>query len=194
MQLIRPTTEADMIAVYLKAEITSLRFGPIILDLLRQHAKNRVLVDLPDIAQNEENAYRKYLLCAYRDYVFEELPANIEWHRALLNREEIPEVRYIDYDYWNEISANTRLPRVAVQTILAGREIFGVSNEGFLNAAQALRAGARFPELILVGASPGAALTVYEGHLRLTAYLLAPDYLPAELEVIVGFAPECARL
>jgi len=46
----------------------------------------------------------------------------------------------------------------------------------------------------LVGATPAADLTVYEGHLRLTAYLLAPECIPEELEVIVGFAPECAQI
>jgi hypothetical protein len=69
-----------------------------------------------------------------------------------------------------------------------------VSLQGFLEVAQALRSGARCPELILVGASPDAELTVYEGHLRLTAYLLAPECIPAELAGMVGFAPECAQL
>ena len=64
----------------------------------------------------------------------------------------------------------------------------------FLRAAQALRKGALFPELILVGVSPTDQLTVFEGHVRLTAYMLAPECLPERLEVIVGFAPECAQI
>jgi hypothetical protein len=32
------------------------------------------------------------------------------------------------------------------------------------------------------------------GHVRLTAYLLAPECIPTELEVIAGFAPECALI
>jgi hypothetical protein len=72
--------------------------------------------------------------------------------------------------------------------------VFGVSNQGFLDLAQALREGARFTELIVVGASPASELTVFEGHVRLTAYMLAHEFLPDELEVIAGFAPECARV
>ena len=77
--------------------------------------------------------------------------------------------------------------------IRSGRQVFGESNEGFLKAAQALRAGARFPELIVVAESPDAVLTVFEGHVRLTAYMLAPECVPEELPVVVGFAPEGAR-
>jgi hypothetical protein len=194
LKLIRPTTEADMIAVFLKAEIVSERFGQMVLDLLEHDKKSRTVVDTPDITNSDENTYRRQLLGAYRTYVFEELPTHVAWYRALLTREEVVKVRYIDYDYWNELSSHTRLPCVAVEAILAGREIFGESNKAFFDVAQALREGVRFPELILVGASPTAELTVFEGHVRLTAYMLAPECLPEELEVIVGFAPECARI
>ncbi len=183
-----------MIAVFLKAEIASDRFGKTVLSLLAQHGQPRTLVDAPDLSNRTENAERRHLLSAYRAYVFDELPRHISWYRAVLERNEVRHIRYIDYSYWNELSNHTRLPRVATVAIRAGREIYGQPTDGFLRVAQALRDGAGFPELILVGASPTAALTVYEGHLRLTAYLLAPECVPDHIEVIAGFAPECARI
>jgi len=111
-----------------------------------------------------------------------------------LDRDEAARVRYIDYLYWNELSGYSRLPGAAAAAIRAGREVYGQTNEGFLRAAQALREGAAFPELILVGVSPTDDLAVFEGHLRVTAYMLAPECLPERLEVIVGFAPECAQM
>jgi hypothetical protein len=194
MHLLQPTTEADMIAIYLKAEIASERFGQEIRTLLERDGCSHAIVHTPDITSTSENTYRRQLLNGYRAYVFDELPAHTAWYRALLTREEVTRVRYIDYSYWNEISGHTRSPLVAVETIKSGREIYSVSNQGFLRAAQALREGAHFLELIVVGVSPDAVLTVFEGHVRLTAYLLAPDCLPDELEVIAGFAPEYARL
>jgi hypothetical protein len=194
MQFLHPTTEADMIAVFLKAEIVSERFGPTVRTLLDEQRISRTIVDTPDITNPDQNAARRQLLSAYRAYVFEELPAHTAWYRALLNRDEVAKIRYIDYDYWNEISDNSRLPIVATKAIRAGREIYGQSTQGFLDVAQALREGAHFPELIIVGASPDAELTVFEGHLRLTAYMLAPECVPDALEVIVGFAPECATI
>jgi hypothetical protein len=194
VRLLHATTEDDMIAVYLKAEIASERFGEKIISQLERSRKERRIVDEPDITNVADNVYRRQLLANYRGYVFEELPKHTAWYRALLSREEVFRVRYIDYDYWNEISNHTRLPIVATEAIRAGRQIFGHDTRVFLRAAADLRAGAHFPELILVGTSPDAALTVYEGHGRLTVYLLAPECIPDELEVLVGFAPECAQI
>lgn len=52
--------------------------------------------------------------------------------------------------------------------------------------ANQLRQGAQFPPLILVRKQVDAYLVVMEGHVPLTAYLMAPDYLPSELEVLPG--------
>jgi hypothetical protein len=194
MRLLQATTEADMVALFLKTEITSHRFGEHIKAQLKRDHKAINIVTTPNIANAQENAYRRKLLVTYRAHVLNELPTHIRWHRALLARDEVAQVRYINYDYWNELSAGTRLPSMAAQTIRSGHEVFGQSNKQFLEAAQALRAGLRFPEIIVVGASPDATLTIYEGHLRLTAYLLAPECIPAETLVVVGFAPECAHI
>ncbi len=194
MILVKPTTEADMIAVYLRSEIDSKRFGKYILNLLEKNKQNRAIIDHPDITSAEENEYRRNILIGYRAYVFDEIPTHTEWFRAILSRGEVADIRYIDYDYWNELSNHTRLPCNAIEGIFAGRTIYDVDNSGFLQVAQAMREGAHFPELILVSPAPGSALTVYEGHVRLTAYLLAPECIPQELGVIVGFAPECERI
>jgi hypothetical protein len=58
--------------------------------------------------------------------------------------------------------------------------------------AEAFAHGARFPPLILVTAGPAGGLVVLEGHVRLTAYMLRPDRLPLELEVLVGSSPDMA--
>ena len=192
MRLLQATTEEDMIAVFLKAEIASERFGHQIAALLERDGKDRRVVDTPDINNPDENAYRRQLLGDYRAYVLEELPAGASWYRALLNREEVARVKYMDYSYWNEISGGSRLPKDATKAIQAGRKIYGQSNEGFLRVAQALREGAHLPELIVVGASADGELTLLEGHVRLTAYMLASECLPDDLPVIAGFAPEFA--
>jgi hypothetical protein len=57
----------------------------------------------------------------------------------------------------------------------------------------AVAGGARFPPLILVTTGPGGALVVLEGHARLTAFMLARDQLPLELEVLTGSSPAMTR-
>ena len=64
--------------------------------------------------------------------------------------------------------------------------VFGMSTHHFLEMAQALRNGAKYPELILVGSEAHSALVVLEGHARLTAYALASDLIPRDLTAIVG--------
>jgi len=194
VRLLYATTLDDMVAVFLKAEIASERFGDKITAQLRFDRTERRVVDAPDITNVSENAYRRQLLASYRAYVFDELPAHTLWYRAVLTRDEVMTIRYIDYDYWNELSDNTRLPSAAAAAIRAGRAIYGQSTHVFLDVAAKLRAGIRFPALIVVGTAPDEPLTVYEGHGRLTAYLLAPECIPEALEVVAGFAPECVKL
>lgn len=189
MRLLQVATTADVVALYLRSEITSHRFGRHIWKKLKNDSKPASIVTSPNIADGDENAYRQRLLASYRDYVLDELPGDTRWHRAILDPDEVARVRYTDYSYWNELSAGTRLASDAAQSIRSGHEVYGQSNQQFLDAAQALRIGHRFPELIVVGASPDSVLTVYEGHLRLTAYLLAPECIPADLSVIAGFSP-----
>jgi hypothetical protein len=59
--------------------------------------------------------------------------------------------------------------------------------------AQAVADEARFPPLILVTTGLGDDLVVLEGHVRLTAFMLALDQMPPELEVLVGSSPAMTR-
>jgi hypothetical protein len=101
--------------------------------------------------------------------------------------------RYIDYSYWNELSNGTRLPSVAAHNIRAGKVVYGQSNQGFWELAQAVCRGAKLLPLLVTAVAPAAPLVVMEGHVRLTSYALARAYLPAAVDVIAGFSPEFAR-
>jgi hypothetical protein len=118
--------------------------------------------------------------------------AGVEWreHLHLIHREtplpdELARVRYIEYPYWNELSAGSRLPGDAAKRIQSGIRVFGVSNRRFVAAARAVRRGQRFSPLILAGPRRDA-LVCLEGHLRLTAHALAG--FPVEVECLVGTA------
>ena len=198
MRLLSAITEDEMVSVFLKTEINSVRFERQIVDLLHQGEQDRSVVDTPDLSNTQENAYRMRLLAEFRGYrrnagLFIGFPDRVEWYRAALTPEELMQVRYIDYSYWNVLSGGTRLPTAAAQTIRAGKAIYGQSTQGFLELAKELCRGAQFPELILTAISPSAPLVVMEGHVRLTTYALAPECLPAIVEVIVGFSPDFAE-
>jgi len=195
MRLLSAITEDEMVSVFLKTEIHSARFQQQILAQLRHDEQDRGVVDAPDLGSAQENAYRLHLLGEFRGYrrnagLFIGFPDRVVWYRASLSPDELMRVRYIDYSYWNELSGGTRLPTAAAETIRAGKAIYGQSTRGFLELADDVCRGAQLPELILTGVSPSAPLVVMEGHVRLTAYALALDCLPAAIEPIVGFSPD----
>ncbi len=68
--------------------------------------------------------------------------------------------------------------------------MFGVTSTGLVYMANELQRGAQFPPLILVAKDVDAYQVVMEGHVRLTAYLIAPEYIPSKLEVILGYSEQ----
>jgi hypothetical protein len=195
VRYIEAISEHDMVAVFLRTEIRSDRYAECIRQSLEKYSGNYGLIFAPDTNDPDENAQRLEIMGDFRGYrrnqgLFERFPEELSWYRAALTHDELENVKYIDYSYWNELSGHTRYPVDAVPKIRAGIRIYGESTEGFLELAVALERGACFPELILVGEDESSDWVVLEGHVRLTAYMLAPHCLPAELPVIVGFSPD----
>jgi hypothetical protein len=195
MRHIGAISEDEMVAVFLKTEIASMRFQADILAILARRGWSRSIVEQPNLADSQENANRRQLLGDWRGYgrdgdVFRGFPPDVRWYRAIVTKDELTRIRYINYDYWNELAGGSRLAVDAAERIRQGVEVFGVGNGGFWWMAEALCAGATFPELILVGRDDGSPLVVLEGHVRLTAYCLRPDCTPATLQVLVGYAPQ----
>jgi hypothetical protein len=66
----------------------------------------------------------------------------------------------------------------------------GVTVEEHEPIAARLRSVDPSPELIAVSRPDRSQLVVVEGHVRLTAYALYPQYLPDELEIFLGTAAD----
>jgi hypothetical protein len=198
MRWLRPGREAEMVALFLRTELPSARFGDELRALLeRAGLPERVVTD-PDLGDDAENQARLRLLTEQRGYgtrteVFEAFPYDVCWEWMAITAAELARVRYIDDDYWNELSGGTRLAVDAARRICTGVTPFGVSQDRVLGLAEAVADGARFPPLILVTTGAGGDLVVLEGHARLTAYMLARDHVPPELEVLVGSSSAIAR-
>lgn len=205
MKVIRSSGEAEMIAEFLRQEYASReRYGVRLDACLRDEAMSPRLITDPVLTNQSDNAQRRRLFGRYRGYGSGEpsyltgFPSEgVAWSWANLSRDEMLRVRYIRYRYWTALSAGTRSPTVAAARIRAGIEVYGVSNAGFLGLADRLREGLRVPPLILatalVTAADADALVVMEGHARLTAFALAPEAIPDELEVLVGASPAISR-
>jgi hypothetical protein len=142
-----------------------------------------------------ENELRRRLLTATRAYesrdgVFGGFPHDVQWEHVVLAREELPGVRYINWHYWVQLSGGSRMPADAARRIREGVTVFGVPNDGFWEAAEHVRDA--WPELLLATAGSDEPVVVLEGHVRVTAYVLAGAAAPAEVAALLGTSPRMA--
>src|SRR6266446_1632279 len=167
MQLLRPSSEAEMVALFLRTELPAARWQDDFKALLeRAGLPERVLTN-PDLGDDAENQARLWLLTRHRGYgtrieLFDGFPYDVRWQWMTITPVELARVRFIDYDYWVELSGGTRLATDAAPRIRAGVAPFGVPCDWAVGMAQAVADGARFPPLILVTTGPGGDLAVLE--------------------------------
>lgn len=193
MRLLQQTSEDEVVAEFLKAEINSKRFGDKIKNALDSAEPS--IISNPDITDATQNQFRKRLLGKVRGYgnnteLFEDFPPEVIWHKAIFSRKDLCSVMYINYSYWNELSGNSRLPMDAAKNIQNGIEVFGVSNDGFKDIHLDIKLGYTFPKMIFITANEKARIVVLEGHARITAYFLETEYIPEEIEVIIGYSED----
>ena len=142
MILLAQLLESYMVAAFLKAEYYSERFSDDLNKILRTHyIENTRLITDPDCTNEHENHLRAQILGDYRGYkqsreIFENFPDNLTWYRAELTPEEVGELHYVDYSYWNELSDNTHLVKDAVKNLKKGKVVFDVSNDRFFAVAK----------------------------------------------------------
>jgi len=188
MRLLRPASEDDMVAIFLAAEVSSERYGPQIAEILSRLGQPLSVAGHPDTHDAAANAVRRQVLAAYRSYpsgdVFTGMPADVTWHHAALTPDELAAVRYIDYDYWTEFSGGTRLAADGARRLGSWRHL--PPGAIYRRVAENLRDGKLPPPVILLSEPSLANLIVIEGHKRITGLLLCPQWLPAELEVLLG--------
>ena len=190
MKILRESSENEMILEYLIAESSSERFYQQVKTAMEKLGIDENLIFSADLQNEMENRKRKKLLGEFRGYgegreMFENFPTQIsDWSLCSFSRDDFEKINYIDYSYWNELSAGTRRPLLAAETIKNGAMIYKVSNDGFLRAAEYIKNGGTFPKLFFL-TSDYENFVIVEGHLRMTAYALVPEYFN-DVEVIVG--------
>lgn len=188
MRIIEPVSNDYVVCHFLQTEIKSDRFKQKIISTLEKLHQTREIIDDPNLSNQDENQIRARLLKDFRTSTFHKFPEDVKWFRATLTKDELIKVKYIDYSYWNELSKGTRLPSQAAKSVIEGLEFYGESNEGFIKAAEHIKSGGTFPNIILVAKDEKSDLVILEGHLRMTAYFLSEEHIPSELEVIIGFS------
>ncbi len=158
-----------MIEAFVRAELESPRWREKILALGDLDA--RALLE-------KHRAYER------REGLFLDFPREVDWFRSVVTREELLEIRYINWDWWLEVSGGTRDAREGARRIRAG-EIPGVTLEEH---------EPRLDHPLIAATTPNLSpLVLVEGHARLTAYALFPERVPDEVEILAGVSEEMPR-
>lgn len=189
MNVLRASSEEEMILEYLKAEYRSERFSEQIINAMEKLSLDDSIILSADLNNADENTARKRLLGEFRGYglnreLFEDFPNQIQWSVCNFISDDLNSIRYIDYSYWNELSNGTHSPLTAALTIQNGIEIYGQSNAGFVKAAEFIKSGGKFPKPILL-TSDMEHFVIVEGHFRITAFALVPEHFN-NVECLVG--------
>jgi hypothetical protein len=197
MRIVRAASEAEVLVTFLRAELDSPRWGTSLLELLAEDGVDESVLRAPDLDDADECDYRARLLDRHRAWLrreglFKGFPERVEWTRVALTPDEVLAIRYINWDWWLWITDGTRRPVDAAARIRRG-EVAGITAEEHEPIAARLRTAESPGELIAVAPPDRSQLVLVEGHVRLTAYVLYPQYLPAELEIFLGTAEDMDR-
>jgi hypothetical protein len=195
VRILHPISEDEVVATFLRAELDSGRYGETLRAALVCDGLEPEVLRSPNLADETENRYRRRLLDEHRAYerregLFAGFPRRVDWFRAALTGEEVLDILYIKWDWWLRVSGGSRRPRDAAERIRGGEAPGITADEGDEAIAAALQANVPPPELIAVTNPAHAPLVLVEGHIRLTAYALFPEYLPEEVEILLGVSSE----
>lgn len=179
MKIIRSSNEDEMIACFLNGEIFSNRFGNDLRKTIAKLKYDNGIIEYPNLDNLIENKKRKQILSEFRNYnkndgLFENFPKVNKYVIVEFESKDLEKIRYINYDYWNELSNGTGSPLVASKNIMQGKTVFNVSNTPFFDGVKLLKNGSKFKPCILLTADYNTFI-VLEGHSRITCYAMCPN-------------------
>ena len=180
-------SDNEMISEFLRAEIDSPLRKKEIMERLSYHRRDRKLIDMPNIADANENAIRRDILNCTRGYpscaLFRGFPLDVSWRKFILESDDFTKMRYINDvsggRHWINLSGGTRLVADGARNFCKREadpttphdELFEATHP-IASIAKAFENGVQFPALI-AAATTDESLIIIEGHKRATACIIA---------------------
>jgi hypothetical protein len=185
MRKLRRTTEAEVIAEFLKNEFYHEEFHA------DRESFERLVLEA-DLTNEDENALRRALLFRRRGHMWRELPSDTQWWEVELELADLNFVRVFPRAQWRKVAGESFLLRDIVNRIRTIR--FSGSKRDFIARVQALSYRLRGERdrsaVLLIGVDEEKPLTILEGNHRLTAALLVgPAMISQQFRVLCGFSP-----
>ncbi len=203
----------DLVAAsWLKAELSSPRFRPRVVQALKQFHLPLRAVERPTLTNRRENLLRQQALHLHRGDTWGILPQHTQWWRAAITPQEFRRLRVINYPTWTLLSRGTG--RLSAAAAVVARETVPPKAKGrWAQEAHAVIThvreirnrlkGAEIPfPLILMGRPGGKTWTILEGNKRATAiyircFLTKTEPFPPTIHVLLGLTAQplsCLRI
>jgi O-antigen/teichoic acid export membrane protein len=188
IRILRPVTQDEVIAEFLKNDFSSPAFH-------EYHQVLRELVMRPNLSDPAENMKRKALLFIRHLALWKELPSDTQWYEVELRPEELAGVRCFPRAHWRKLAqGDFSVPAVA-ERMRSGIDGAEPMLRGKLDAI-ANRISSGDPEMgviVLIGLNEREPVTVLDGNHRLMAAMLsAPEDLE-RLRFLCGLSPRMSE-
>ena len=203
MEDLGPATDDQVILAWLQAEIESPRFQELIVGNpadLEMLGVVRQIAHQPDLDSAEENEARRDIIAGIRGFgrgeaIFAGLDDDIAWRHCRATPADVADMLYANHMAdWIALAPTTLTVREGAGHV--GRittpgkvkvHAFAVA-KGIHNALDV----PHYPELICLR-RPDERISIMEGHVRATAYVLEAHRLNAGVNIYVGTSPSAAH-
>lgn len=184
MKRIRPASEAEVVAEFLKGEYHQKEYHAD-----RIHFEKMVMN--PNLADEEENALRRELLYRRHRITWTELPKNTRWFQVELGPDELNRLRVFPRGHWPKIARHSSFAIADIVKSIRQRR-FATEASDDVTAIHAiayrLRQQPDHSSVLLIGVDEGQPLTILEGNHRMIAAALSPQKIVASFTFYAGFS------
>jgi hypothetical protein len=203
MNRLRPVTEAEVIAAFLRNEFHHHNFN-------RDRERFQHFVESPNLADERENTVRRALFYRRRGHMWNQIPCDTQWWEVRLEPGDLDRLDVFARTHWRKIGGNScRLAHVVEQmrsrdfsrtyviggTAHGGAEISRIGDvvEAVKKFSSELVQRRDDSGAVLIGVDDARPVTILEGNHRFAAALLAaPDLLFRQFRVFYGESPGMA--
>ncbi len=185
MKRMRPASEAEVIAEFLKGEYHQQEYHA-------DRHENERLVMSPNLADKSENERRRQLLYRRHRFTWKELPKDVRWFQAELELSDINRIRVFPRGHWPKMTTGSNFGISEIARNVRERQ-FDPDVAEDVTAIHAiayrLREQVDNTAVLLIGVDEEKPLTILEGNHRMIAAALVSQERVTSFITFVGLSP-----
>jgi hypothetical protein len=185
MKRIRPASEAEVIAEFLRGEYHQKEYHA-------DRYQHEGIVMNPNLGNPQENATRRELLYRRHRVTWKELPKDIRWFRVELEAEDLDRVRVFPREHWPKIAGGSSFAVSDIVRSIRNRRFAANACDDVTTIhalAYRLRQQRDKRSVLLIGVDEEQPLTILEGNHRMIAAALSSRESITSFTVYAGFSP-----